>query len=513
MLPTDKSMKRGKRFALAALAISVLVVAYVHYQLLRAAPDPELFPDSEGYLAPVLESIFHGRFALTSIRTPGYSLFLLTILNVFRWLPAVTIFQHALLILTGCITALISYRFIRPSYLLAIFIGTLTALLPRPLASAQQLLTETLYSFIEVCLVFSIATASKSAAANRTWVAAGILSVLAAFVRPIGTGLLVAIPAGILTTRMGKRTIRALTLWVVPVMFLSLSWCAVNLKHFGFWGFTQFGSYALFVNNAYLLEPGQGSAQISALRTTLRPGTPGAAVGSREADWMTYSGEDYLAIIDRSGCPPAQRERILRDLAVKAIAGHPFKFLRDQVVHFIWFILESGKRPPGRLSILYNSEESLKRYMGFSSAHPEIDQMLQISRESPGRYLARAEQLSSYPYEKRGYLAHVLWPLTWVEEYLPVAAFCLGLLAVWKNRSPLAIYLLFIATVHILLTNLGGSRSGRHGVPLEPIYLLMIMAAAQRDNDQRLQTRFRPAAKTNKYPASCLPEKPPVMGG
>src|SRR5436190_19630380 len=106
---------RSARFFWVTVAFGAAYALWLRWLLMRALPDPIIFPDSHSYLHPLLTLLGEGRFALDAQRTPVYPLFLLAIVAPLRHLSWVVGVQHLLSLGTAILSAVLFYRVFRSS--------------------------------------------------------------------------------------------------------------------------------------------------------------------------------------------------------------------------------------------------------------------------------------------------------------------------------------------------------------------------------------------------------------
>ncbi len=245
------------RFALSSshktwvilFSIIILLGLYLRLETIRITRiDKPFRADAGDYTAYAYNMLNHGIYssnrktvldadapvpAPDSIRSPGYSFFLTTLiadsLNTFQ--ARVGYVQAVISTLTIIIITLLALSLL--SKWLALIVALLAAISPHLIIMNTYILTETLYTFWLCTSLLSVVWASKNPLQISRWIVAGLLFSILALIRP--TTLYFIIPLIILIWFYLKKEDRykTVSLFVLAYFALILIWVARNYLAIG----------------------------------------------------------------------------------------------------------------------------------------------------------------------------------------------------------------------------------------------------------------------------------------
>lgn len=197
--------------------------------------------DSEGYWISAQALLRHDWAAFLPERTPGFSLFLIPHLllqqilapnNDKQWLYQAVGFSQAVFgILTALLSADCAQRIFRKPTL-SLVVGLLVAISPNLLWAEHAVLTESLYAFSCVLLVW-LWLRLQPAFKPFPLVLLGILSGWIIWIRPIGLVLTLAIAFLLWQKRV---LLRQWLAYLLPVVLMCLLWMGFQYQAHGFFG-------------------------------------------------------------------------------------------------------------------------------------------------------------------------------------------------------------------------------------------------------------------------------------
>lgn len=430
------------KFRLTAAAVLVYVL-WQRLQFFLVFPNPFFQPDSGSYLAPALQKLFATGFTVSDFRSLGYPLFLTVILFFTRSLAGILLVQHLISLLTAAGTAYICWKYFEATDQAAWLIFLLTALLPRHVVYSHTVMSEILYSGL---LVLNVACVLQILRNNQLsyWVTLGVGLFLAMWVRQSGKSLVVATII-VLAVHQFKSQQNWKPMIVGCSIFVAL-WgaaCALNLTTRGFWGLERYTGIPLYGTVARYDHPEKEFADPNWVRFD-----PNGPVSSMRKT----IGEENL-------------DSQLTQMSVDIIRRHPGIFFLDQAKAFFDFIFNRSGRPERLTDKQLSMQTGLSWYANVGKKLPPAATLLSTRS-------GREQKL--YPYEPT--LSTVLlWPWTGLVQWIAAAGFFLSCLALRQRkyrREILALWL--IIALHILSSNLGGDKDGRHAIPLEPLYLMLM---------------------------------------
>jgi hypothetical protein len=461
-------------FVWSILAGIISIVLVVHLQWLTFVPDPWFHPDTTSYLGPALNLLSRHSFSLESYRTPGYPLFLWALIACFHSLPAVAVAQHILLLMTAMLTAILSFRWIKKSFVFSILVFTMIALMPWSLVASHNLLTETVFTFVEVLFVVLFAEAWRTGW-RSLWIVTGAATVATISVRPVAVVILAAVPIVLwFYRRRNPRALPSLLYWGLTVLALSGSGCALNFASRGFWGFTTMPR-TLYPRVAYLLDVDK--IHSVPLANALRPCYTPKDVRLKDPDWVRDGDEGPVSMLRRAGLLYGKEDQVLRQLGWQAIRLHPFIPIADHINRSIRFFWDMYSVPPGYVSPVPASAESIQSYVKFARQYPEVFKMAYFPKLPLQTYLSDMNRIPLFPLQRGNWMATLCWPLRWFElgmpYFLTLALISFGL----NHRDPLFDLMALIMVLHILMSTLANDFIPRYAVPLQPIATLLILRA------------------------------------
>jgi 4-amino-4-deoxy-L-arabinose transferase-like glycosyltransferase len=270
----------------AAAVIAVAAVARVGWAawIAHAEPSAVRDPDSPGYLAPARALVDAGRFTITPtdpipmfIRTPGYPVFLASIL----WLTdsewAISPIQAIAGLLAVVAVAWVGHRLIGPSAGLAA--GVFVALDPLLFVASGTVLSEGLAAVVMSATVavgaVVFALRSPPQVPRVALFALGALAAAATMLRPSFWfyPAVIVILLAVRLRRLPRRTLVAqLLVFLLPIALVVGGWQLRNHARVGSWQVSAVPSINLYCDNA---------AEVTA----------------------NVSGESLETVMDRFGCP------------------------------------------------------------------------------------------------------------------------------------------------------------------------------------------------------------------
>lgn len=341
----DSSPKRGHAiFIIVLIVLSVLISGW---QSLAAPPHRiidtwEYFIGSDqllGYAHTYVNPENHGYFQ-DGIITYGYPLFialhrllgsdfalLIFVQHVFRCIMVVAVF-------------LIIQRF---DVMLAKIAGLLLALSPITANTAHLMLTEGLYAPLILLLTFTTYLATKKGK-SRLWVLAGLLAAVIAWIRPVGSYLVIPIAALLfMATWSWKKLIPVVTSLVIALLAVSAGRWLID-RNFTFQATAQGIYYYSTVIFHDLYDDTNGpitaafseavqSSNCSTDIATLRQRYPGPA---RTQDLeRTIHADEVLACAVGADPQVANNQAAM---LIEAVRAKPLQFVRsffDELMYFV----------------------------------------------------------------------------------------------------------------------------------------------------------------------------------
>jgi 4-amino-4-deoxy-L-arabinose transferase-like glycosyltransferase len=270
----------------AAALIVAAAVARVGWAAWIAHADPSAVrdPDSPGYLAPARALVDAGRFTITPtdpipmfIRTPGYPVFLASILWLTdsRW--AISPIQAIVSLVAVAAVVWVGRRLIGPSA--GLVAGAVVVLDPLQFVASGTLLSEGLAAVVmsATVAVAAVVFALRSPAEvpPAAVFALGALAAAATMVRPSFWfyPAVIVILLAVRLRHLPRRTLVAqLLVFVVPIALVVGGWQLRNHERVGSWQVSAVPSINLYCDNA---------AEVTA----------------------NVSGESVGSVMDRFGCP------------------------------------------------------------------------------------------------------------------------------------------------------------------------------------------------------------------
>jgi len=457
---------------------AIAVINYVMFDLMAGRPC--LSPDSVSYLR------------WSAIRTPGYPLFLQTVLAVFgdaRWIAPV---QLNLLLLSfvalgwsvGCL-----FR----SRLAGLLVA-LPLLVTSPLLSeSNKVMAEALFVSL-VCVHAAAALWLIRTTSGPAGFLAGLTMALAITVRPAGYALLVGVP--VLLFLLHGRSRRAQGFLLGGLGLALLAAMAVQYARFGIVGTQSFGGISLIGHVASVITEDLANEYPALTASIARHLAPDAPRLRDPSPWLehwqateqTYNRLLYEHILPEIGEYVARTEpglsgesRAIRGnevalaIAASAIRAHPGWYARHTLAHYagLWVAVRFAASRP------------------FSRHFLKCDQSTaeMIERDAPLLPMLKAEW-----YAEEGKFLHVMGhPIEWVDavwEWLPfsmpfvvavlwLATLSAALAAPWiRARSIHEQSLIYIATiVHGYMIFVAAVQVGaaRYTEPMLPLLIVELV--------------------------------------
>ncbi len=464
-----------KNWLFSFLAFGIFFyAASLHIHLIQILPDPFMEPDSGGYFVPVLNYLHTGAFDVPAVRGYGYPLFLLVVIKLFGKLAAVLWTQHVLALLTALIAAWICFRHIVRSLYFAGAVFFILSVSPRAVFYAHELLTETLFSFLQIS---SVALLYESLYRRKTWAGAAGLSIsLLPHVRALGQALfwgqLFALPL------WKARTRHKMTLSLSVCFFALLAGFAVNRVQRGFWGVERQGALYLFGN--LVRYANVEKIQDPELRDVLRPYFQAPlSEQMKDLNWIWQSPDGPARKISQHPRFAADPDSPFRQVIRHAIRESPIRILSDSLRLAMEFILRGAKLPPaGFMRKEIGMQESLQRFYHWTLPFPQLRSLVQFHPDQSQDYLEKIHRATVFPFEPGP-----LWqrPAWWLRPFFPLLP-CLGfaalpILILRPRGRRLLLLILPIILIQITLITAGGTYVWRYSYPFEPLYLLLSVGA------------------------------------
>jgi 4-amino-4-deoxy-L-arabinose transferase-like glycosyltransferase len=270
----------------AAAVIAVAAVARVGWAawIAHAEPSAVRDPDSPGYLAPARALVDAGRFTITPtdpipmfIRTPGYPVFLASILWLTNSEWAISPIQAILGLLAVVAVVWVGHRLIGPTGGLAA--GAIVALDPLLFVASGTLMSEGLAAVVMSATVavgaVVFALRSPAQVPRAAVFVLGALAAAATMVRPSFWfyPAVIVILLAVRLRRLPRRTLVAqLLVFLLPIALVVGGWQLRNHARVGSWQVSAVPSINLYCDNA---------AEVTA----------------------NVSGASLESVMDRFGCP------------------------------------------------------------------------------------------------------------------------------------------------------------------------------------------------------------------
>ncbi len=319
---------------LSALGVILLVGALARLVLNLTLQGPMLWPDSEHYFHSASAIALNFDFtAHRAFHTPLYALFLAFLLVLGNWGSACGELVLATQQLLGVASAVLVYLIARRSFgqRIAFVSGLLVALDVTQLFYEATLLTETLYTFILLLIIY-VLTAQDAVRGLRLAALSGLLCALLTLTRPVAQFYFI-IPALFLVIREAPLSRKVLSfLLVVGVCWMVLlPWCLQNRAYHGFFGVSKGAGINLFLR----------AVQMDNLPYT---GSNGRATEAYEyfksrAPLGNRAYFDVYHNLTKSMHSESRADKLMLHIAASAIARQPAPYvahvLRDLCLFFL----------------------------------------------------------------------------------------------------------------------------------------------------------------------------------
>lgn len=456
------------------MVASVLTLK-VHADFFHVFPNPFFQSDSSSYLTPVLSLLFNGTFPLSPIRTPGYPLFLAGILSVFSTYSSVLVIQHILHLLTASVIGFIYFRFFNSSLKIAVIIGFISAVLARPLVYAHTFMSDNFFAFLFIIALafFLIATQRNSL---LLWILTGFSVALAFMVRPAAWALFASLALGTWVLVEKKYRMRSFGTFIGTVTLLLFSFSGINWVRTGYFGLCRLGPITLFGSTAYLLSP--ETIANETVREVLRKIYKKDLGRFGDQNWVMYNPEGPAEAL-RKLKMSQDLDQVLSELSRQTLLEHPIRYSFDQFKMLVRFLFEGPKRPQRMIPKENTYLLGMQRMDQFTQEFPQS--LLFQARDTNSRNPQFISDNGLFPFDKKGWLAHFLWPVVTCMTWMPISSVVLTLFCIFlpETRGRSLFFLSLICT-HIILSNVGAGIDGRYGIPLEPIYILLFVAGVEK---------------------------------
>lgn len=358
--PSDSTVKPGhiSGWWTSALTGPVIAAAVVRFTLLaialaRSGTDAVLQADTNSYLIPGRNLLFHGRFFADGVpdvlRTPGYPLFLA--LTSFAGLPAAAVAN----VLVSVFSVILVWKLgqtVTGNARIALGAAWIFAFEPLSVASSASLMSETLFLALFLLSLERLAEFLRSRRL-RVLAVSGLWLTAATFVRPVTYYLPVAVAVGLFVVLHSTRGLLprkdvpfpgvAGLKWKAPALFLicTLPWLAAwQIRNKAVSGYSGFSSVSDV--NLYFFVAGDLTA-----RTEQRPFANvvrelGYSRGTDGGE-QVYLYPSYLSLHpEQSAWTQAQRLAFLHSAAASQIRAHSGVYLRTLLPHIVETVFDPG---------------------------------------------------------------------------------------------------------------------------------------------------------------------------
>lgn len=258
--------------ALFSFAFLIRIIAFCIFLNLSAQnqfPFPVNGNDAVGYVRIAYNLIEHGAFSretvfpynLDSFRTPGYPIFIASILLLFKSLLAVSIFQISL----ASFSVVLLYRIVTLYAKRWVGLGAalIFALEPGGIFLSSVLLSEVLFTFLLLLSLYFFLRL------NGSVLKSGLALGLATLVRPIGFMLWPVFIVGIFFIYQ-KAKLKTIFIFSVAFLLFILPWSFRNRIEFGSWQLSDVLVRNFFTYNAPLFIAHQQNISEDAARSFLK---------------------------------------------------------------------------------------------------------------------------------------------------------------------------------------------------------------------------------------------------
>jgi hypothetical protein len=354
---------------------------------------PLLFSgDSETYLGPALDLVQGAGFDLSLKRTPGYPLMLAAVLTITgQDLRGLATVQHVLALATAALAYFLARQLAGP--IAGLLAGLATAVAGNLLLYERLVMTETLFTTLLSAAVFALVTTARRPAL-RGLLLTGLAIGAATLVRPVAQLLLLLPPIALLLAgRRWPDVLRGSLLTLLGYTLLLGPWMVRGAfssdgASVGALGQTLVGRTARHDRR----DPGTDSGFVFYDPTRDADDPDPARLAARnilqEAANRGSSGRAVHTRLRRElGLSAADADRLMRDLALEAIARRPGYYLAGtgQRLVRLW------ATPPERLGRTWSDQDTIR--LGWE--HAGSAHLLAQTGPPTPQDLAYAETLSS----------------------------------------------------------------------------------------------------------------------
>ena len=488
-------MTLGKtRFVFVAGLVAYAL--YLHAAFIVYVRDPIFSPDSIGYAQPAVSLLLGEGFKLDAVHTPGYPLFLYGVLWLTHSFLGVLIAQHLLAMVTGLLAGVFYYRFLWPSFSGAACVAFLTSSLPLPLIYAHYVLTETLYTFLLLVVVYAVSGhRDRRVTAD---VRLGVWTTLAILTRPVGRSLLGLLGVEPFLNARGAQAWRTAALRLGSAGALLLLFACWNRAQAGFFGLDRMKNVALFTTAAHYLDADRIADPN--VRALLTPIYARHAADMPDGSWVYAAADGPVKTLEQAYAPNALND-VFGRLAWQAIRAHPWRFMADRLVIVFRFFWEAAEIPRYYLlpEASYFSYEGLRLYGSLadrvgtrawsllhygpaeSAAYFATLHFVPTGRRSGQLpFLPRSANDHAYAYDR----VLKTWPPfggLWIcLRALPWVALLAAVL-LYRNPKKRGVVTILLLTMgcHVAASTLAAWQDWRFVLPVLPLYWILVIAGIQ----------------------------------
>ncbi len=446
---------------------------FFHWRVLNVIPDPFFFPDSGAYLKPVFQSLYGLPINSQTTRLLGYPHFLTFLLNFHCGFWSVLLVQHLFVLIYSTVSGWVYYQHFDRSLPRALVVTAMIAALPKHLVYAHAILTETLYTTLQIIVLTLLLHQDRSRKETFVFALIGGFTIFFAFLtRQIGLVLLAtALFSAIVSRKKSLGPFKSLAMLSVSIFLVFTS---LRVGAIGGSELPSFAANSFFATTFQFVE--KQNIDDRQIRDILQPILSKEPSLLADSDWALYNPEGpikRLQILSRS---PPNLAFTLVGIALRAIATHPCRYVTHQARQFWRFIWTSSRRPPYLFSKELTLARGLEIYGNITADLPIARQLVSFKPENGSSYFAKMESIALYPFSL-GKENLLFWPWVILVGFIPTVALAgsVALVATEKLRKSTLI-VLFLIFAHIGFTNLFSFPDSRYAIPLEPLYVILASA-------------------------------------
>jgi hypothetical protein len=302
------------------------------------------------------------------------------------------------------------------------------------------------------------------------WLLLGAVVFAGMALRPVGISVLGAITLTLPWYLQKRRLARALALifMSVAVLTIAVRWAMPDriegIRELS--ALEAFGMSARWLDLDHVDDPA-AQATLAAYHTT----NPEKFT---DPNWVR--GPLYLALRATPGLRRPMTPTLKR-LAWIAISRHPFLFLSDQIKTAALFVGQYSQRP----AHLYPKEialaNGLQGYIGMEKEFPEAVSLVRFRLKHAQAYFEKIHRATLYPYESGGLFSTPIFWWAYAIGYVPTLALVSAVLLLWRGvQRPIVGLFLWTIFFHVLLNGLINGGDGRFALPVEPLYVVLLVA-------------------------------------